>query len=217
MPQKDDFLSRLQAQLNETLTRVHGLSAAGRLDDALVLLRTAQRNVVGLDALLKRLSSADLLGLLGSAGTPDLEKTLACAELLSAEFEVLLLRGEADPTQAHKALELYLAALDGEPGFAPHYSKRLDTLTQGLQTLRYALPPQTQHALAEVYRAAGRFDAAENWLYRWREAEPGNAQPWAEAFYRDLLSLPDEVLAAGGLPRDEVKEGLADVTGQVAR
>ena len=214
MPQKDDFLSRLQAQLNETFVRARELSAEGHSDDALTVVRASQRSILGLEpTLLHRLSSTDLLGLLGSSGTPDIERTLCAAELLSAEFEILALRGEADPTQAHKALELYLAVLEAEPGFALYYSGRLDILTQ---SLGYALPPETQRALAEAYRAAGRFGAAENWLYRWREAEPDAAQGWAEAFYRELLLLSDEVLVAGGLPRDEVEEGLAEITSRVS-
>ena len=212
MPQKDDFLSRLQAQLNETLVRVRKLSAEGRFDEALADIRKTQRSVLGLEpTLLNRLSSADLLSLLGPTGTPDLERTLGAAELLSAEFEILAFQGEADPTQAQKALELYLNVLAIEPGFAPHYSARLDVLTEGLG---HVVAPATQRALAEAYRAAGRFDAAENWLYRWRELEPDAARGWAETFYGELLRLTDEVLTQGGLPRDEVEEGLVGVTGE---
>ncbi len=213
MPQKDDFLSRLQAQLDETFERVYRLSAKGRSDEALEVVRAAQRSILGLEpALLHRFSSADLLGFLGFGSLPDIDRTLGAAELLSAEFELLARQGEADPAQAHKALELYLAVLDTEPGFAPRYSGRLDVLTQSLD---YALPPETQRALAEAYRAAGRFGEAENWLYRWREAEPDAAQAWAETFYRDLLRLSDDALIEGGLPRDEVEEGLAAFAGGV--
>ncbi len=214
MPQKDDFLSRLQAQLNETLERAREFSAEGRSGEALTVVRAAQRNILGLEpVLLNRLSSADLLSLLGSGGVPDTERTLGAAELLSAEFEVLTLQGEADPAQAQKALELYLTVLVAEPGFTPFYIARLDTLTRNLD---YPALSHVYPALTEVYRAAGRFAEAENWLYRWREFAPDAAQGWAEAFYRELLRLPDEVLAAGGLPRDEVEEGLADVTRRVS-
>ena len=215
MPQKDDFLSRLQAQLRETLIKVETLVTAGRLDDALAEVWAAERNLGLEHTLLSRLPSADLLRLLGPTGTPDLERTLACAELLRAEFGIRTQRGDADPATAQKALDLYLAVFAAELGFALSYAVRLDVLTQAL-LVQGDVPPATERDLAKAYRAAGRFDEAENWLYRWRDAEPEAARGWAEAFYRDLLGLSDEALLRGGLPRAEVEEGLADVTAQVS-
>ena len=122
MPQKDDFLSRLQAQLRETLVRVETLVTAGRLDDALAEVWAAERNLGLEHTLLSRLPSADLLRLLGSAGTPDIERTLACAELLRAEFSIHTLRGDADPAGAQKALDLYLAY--SPPSWASPYLTR---------------------------------------------------------------------------------------------
>lgn len=210
MPQKDDFLTRVQEQLARTLTRARQLGSAGRTDEALAALHDAQRSIVGLDSdLLRRIGSADLLLLLGGAGTPDTEKCLQCAELLAAEVELRAARGEADPAGAQKALDLLLNALDAEPGFAPHYEEYLRALTRGLGN---AVPLHTQEALVSAYTHAGRFDEAENWLYRLLDAEPEAAQARAEAFYRELLVLDDGVLLAGGLPRDEVEEGLANVT-----
>lgn len=210
MPQKDDFLTRVQAQLLATLERARQLESEGCPAEALATLHEAQRNLVGLDSdLLRRLGSADLLLLLGPAGVPDVERCLHCAELLSAELEVRAAHGEADPAQAQKALELYLSALSAEPGFAPYYGAQLGVLTH---YLGYDVPVAALPLLVEAYTHAGGFAEAENWLYRWRELEPEAALRRAEAFYRALLTLSDEVLVAGGLPRAEVEEGLADVT-----
>lgn len=210
MPQKDDFLTRLQEQVQRTLEAARGLHRAGQTDEALATLHDAQRSIVGLDAdLLRRIGSADLLLLLGGPGTPDTEKCLQCAELLSAAVELRADRGETDPAGAQKALDLYLSAVAAEPGFAPHYEGRLGTLTRSLD---YAVPPRTQEGLVAAYTHAGRFDEAENWLYRLLDAEPEAAQAGAEAFYRKLLGLSDAALERGGLPRGEVEEGLANVT-----
>jgi len=178
-------------------------------------LQGAQRSMVGLESdLLRRLSSADLLVLLGGAGgTPDVEKCLQCAELLSAEHELRTDLGEDDSAQARKALELYLNVLAAEPDFAPHYSGRLLALTR---SLGYAAPPPVQAQLIDAYMHAGRFDEAENWLYRLLNAEPGAARVRAKAFYRELLTLDDAALEAGGLPRAEVEEGLANATRRVS-
>ena len=214
MPQKDDFLSRVQAELVRTLEHVRQLHREGETAAALATLHEAQRSLVGLENdLLRRLSSADLLVLLGAggAGTPDLERCLQCAELLAAEHELRADQGEDDAAQARKALELYLSALAAEPGFAPHYSERLRTLTR---SLGYAAPPATQGQLINAYIHAGRFDEAENWLYRLMNTEPETARVRAEAFYRELSTFEDAVLEAGGLPRAEVEEGLANATRQ---
>ena len=211
MPQKDDFLTRLQEQLLRTLEQARQLGAAGQTEEALAAIHQAQRTLVGLDSdLLHRVPSADLLLLLGGAETPDVERCLHCAELLSAEAELRAKGGEPDPAQVHKALELYLSALRAEPGFTVHYEARLAALTQ---SLGYAVSEAAQGQLIDVYTHAGRFDEAENWLYRWGELQPDAARGRAESFYRELLSLDDGVLERGGLPRAEVEEGLANVTG----
>lgn len=207
MPQKDDFLTRLQEQLAQTLEQVHQQERAGQVGEALAALHEMQRRVVGLDSdLLHRLPSADLLMLLGPTGYPDLERCLQCGELLAAEYELTARQGRADPSLAHKALDLYLNALAAEPALAPHYSARLEALTASLENI---VPPPAQQHLAAFYQQAGRYDEAENWFYRWQETEPAAARPAAEAFYLELLSLDDDALEQGGLPRDEVEEGLA--------
>lgn len=215
MPQRDDFLDRLQAELLRTLEASRQLHKDGDTAAALATLQGAQRSMVGLESdLLRRLSSADLLVLLGGAGgTPDVEKCLQCAELLSAEHELRTDLGEDDSAQARKALELYLNVLAAEPDFAPHYSGRLLALTR---SLGYAAPPPVQAQLIDAYMHAGRFDEAENWLYRLLNAEPGAARVRAKAFYRELLTLDDAALEAGGLPRAEVEEGLANATRRVS-
>lgn len=212
MPQKDDFLTRQQEQLRETVLRAQELAQIDS-DEALSYLRGATRDLVGLEhRLAERLSASELLRLLGPTGHPDLERVLVLAGLLDAEHELLTRQGVVDPSRAERVLGLYLAALTTEPGFAPSYTERLDALTQELDAPSVAV----QRDLVAAYRHAGRFDAAENWLYRWGEAEPEAAGRWAESFYRELLGLPDAVLEAGGLPRDEVEEGLADVTGRTS-
>jgi tetratricopeptide (TPR) repeat protein len=215
MPQKDDSLNRLQEELSRTLMTARQLHENGDTAAAMTTLQGAQRSMVGLESgLLRRLSSADLRVLLGGAGgTPDVEKCLQCAELLSAEHELRTNLGEDDSAQARKALELYLYVLEAEPEFAPHYSGRLRTLTR---SLGYAAPPPVQAQLIDAYLHAGRFDEAENWLYRLLNAEPEVARARAEAFYRELLTRGDAALAAGGLPRAEVEEGLANVARRVS-
>ena len=207
MPQKDDFLTRQQEQLRDTVLRARERYGTDP-DEALATLRGALRTLVGLEyGLAARLPAGELLRLLGPTGSPDLERVLVLAGLLDAEQGLLARSGVTDPDGATRVLGLYLAAIAAEPALAANYAERLGALAQGAD----ALPVSLRAALAAAYRHAGRFDAAEDWLYRWGEAEPEAAGRWAEGFYRELLTLPDEALSAGGLPREEVKEGLANI------
>lgn len=210
MPQKDDFLTRMQEQVNLTLEQVRALESEGELSRALDTLHDMQQRVTGLEStLLHHLSDTDLLMLLAPSGQPNLEKTLQCAELLGAEYALREAHGDADPALAHKALALYLSALTAEPGLLNHYGPQLEALAR---LAHDALPTDMPHQLVLSYTQAGQFAEAENWLYRWQDLEPEAARRQAEAFYRELLSLDDATLEAGGLPRDEVEEGLAQLT-----
>lgn len=202
MPQKDDFLTRLQEQVRLTVEHARELEP----EAAFATLHDMQRRVTGLDSvLLHRLSSADLLMLLGTS-SPNVEKSLQCAELFDAEDALIREQGGADPALAQKALALYLDALNTEPTLVEHYDQQLEGLAVRLGD---DLPLEAQRAFVELYAGAGCYAEAENWLYRWGEGEPEAARVRAEAFYRDLLALDDAQLEGGGLPRDEVEEGLA--------
>lgn len=203
MPQKDDFLTRLQEQVRLTVEHARTLEP----EAALAALHDMQRRVTGLDStLLHRLPSADLLLLLAPTGSTNVEKSLQGAELFDAEETLIREHGGADPALAQKALALYLSALSAEPALLEHYDQQLEGVAARLGN---DLPLEAQRAFVELYAGAGRYAEAENWLYRWGEQEPEAARVRGEAFYRALLALDDAQLEGGGLPRDEVEEGLA--------
>ncbi len=64
--------------------------------------------------------------------------------------------------------------------------------------------------IAELHERAGDFGAAEDahFLLRSRPDGGPDATRRARAFYERLLARSDEELERGGLPRDEVREGL---------
>jgi|GEM_PF-3354692 len=110
------------------------------------------------------------------------------------------------PLRLALRLELDLA----ERAWRPLTStERIDRLGQQLPA--HDLPNDTLRLLVEQYTRAGRFDEAENWLFRWAKAATSADAPAlqaaGEAFYAHLHDQSDAALDAGNLPREEVDEG----------
>ena len=210
MPLKDDFLTHMTERLEQTLAEVEHLSAHGRADEALTLINTAYRENTGSDAqMVHRLSTADLLNLLSTTGVLEVEKSLLMGELLYAEARVKTSRGVGVSAQDYlKTLELYLHALITEAGLIPFYEAKVARLVAMFD----ALPLSTEQRVFRYDALKGDFASAEDRLFELleRTASPELLEEGLE-FYTHLLTLPDEDLRAGNLPRDEVEESLTSL------
>jgi hypothetical protein len=93
---------------------------------------------------------------------------------------------------------------------------RAEHLLTELETID--LPRDTILRLFRYRAATGRFAEAENALFDLVERGLANSAVIDEgrAFYRRLLDLEDEQLAAGELPRDEVIDGMTELEASVA-
>lgn len=104
-----------------------------------------------------------------------------------------------------KALALLLAAyLDCGPVVGEEHEGRLNSLTAA--TKNVALSPHTLMLLLRYLEQRGAFALAEDVVWRLVHSCPEKIAEGL-AFYDRLLLLPDEVLAKGDLPRDEVLDG----------
>jgi hypothetical protein len=113
-----------------------------------------------------------------------------------------------------RALQLQLALLNTYPDIPlPSVVATVPALHGRLAENEVILPAATHHALMIYYETTGAFSMAEDVLYDWIDAEPGSSDPLEAgiALYQQLLLKPNEELTAGGLPRDEVEEGLEDL------
>jgi len=197
-------------RLAQTLHEVDMLTREERYDEALARLEASYRAHTGSGReMVGRLTRGDLVALLSSAGTLDVEKCLLTAELLEAEWRVRQAEGQPLPaSHALKALDLYLAALTEEPELAPDYAPKVDALRAALEG--YDLPADTQRRLFEYHARVGNFAEAENLLFDLLEdAADDDLVARGHDFYASLLTLSDDELGRGGLPRDEVAEGRA--------
>ncbi len=145
------------------------------------------------------------------------DRALSFSDLLRHLGE--LRHGHGQPERAHHPLRL---ALRLELGLAerrllgPDPAGRLRTL------LRYLPPSEVPEAafpaLIDFFAREHEFARAENWLFHWLNHTDNESviREKGAAFYDRLTEHSDEELAAGGLPRPEVTEGLRAFEERVA-
>ena len=93
----------------------------------------------------------------------------------------------------------------------PEYAPRIEELAERLWKSNRSI--RTDATLMLHYEQTGRYAKAEDALFSLLEGAPGNADAieMGVAFYDRLSQLDDNTLIAGGLPREEVEAGLAEL------
>ncbi|HLI50386.1 MAG TPA: DUF6483 family protein, partial [Thermomicrobiaceae bacterium] len=121
--------------------------------------------------------------------------------------------GDSDQaiTMYLKALQAHLTAAVEAGVSSPQVADAIDGLVELLRD--YELPVPMKQLLWQWTENEGIYDEAENWLFELIESEPHSQALNSQgiAFYKRLLDHSDEELERGGLPRDEVESGLAEM------
>jgi hypothetical protein len=213
MPVRSDYLLRLVQQLARVIARLMELRGARRYDEGLALLDETTRQFFGVDLrLATMLALPDLLALLRDKHGSTARSAELLAEILLHDAE--LRRDSGDAGRAAAALQrgaaLVLSAAD-RPDVTPDEIRQASQLAGQLRRAGAAsLGAEDVRRMAELHERALDYGAAEDALFLLRtrrEAEP-DATTRSRAFYERLLARTDEELERGGLPRDEVREGL---------
>jgi hypothetical protein len=209
---EQDYFMRMVSMLANMLARVIFLKNKKDFPLALREIQSAGNTLLGIDGtLIRGCSPRQLRDLLGTDPSLAVPKIYILGLLLKEESEVRAAAGEGDESVllALKSLELLVDAwLEDEKALAPEHTKAVDALLAGLSG--YALPGELLEKVMAWYEGTGRFDRAEDVLFDIVALSPGFAAAGME-FYRRLLMKSDEDLRDGGLPRDEVLEGIADL------
>ena len=214
-----DYILRLVEQLAKTLGALVVLKKAKRFDEAELTVSEAARNLVGLDVpTLHALPLDQIVTLFSPGGSLDAGKCLVVAEILEEDADVKTLKGdEAGAYRSRiRALGLLLEVsgregLDRMPEPA-RYRAKIERLTRALS--ENAPVPAIQKRLVLHHEREGAFSRAEDVLFELVDiAGAGHDEAVASgiALYERLLTKSDEELERGGLPRDEVEEGLSEL------
>jgi len=200
------YLNRQIEALAMTLARLMGLKESGELGQYAAALRSASRELSGLDLeMVAALTDDSLLSVLTADGELDVARCVILGALLTRQGEIHEGEGRTVPavSRYRKSLTLLTEALVQEEQLRTHeFTTQVGGLLARLSDQE--MPPPLLHRLFRYHGAVGNFAHAEDALYALQEADYAAIADEAGAFYRHLLTLPDEALEKGGLPRAEV-------------
>lgn len=206
-----DYLMRMIEDMAGMIGKVFNLKQQRKTIEALWELDEWYQKQFRLNSsLLDSLSAKDIVELFRNGDILEADQLQSLARMMKEEGEVYLLSGLDEGIIRHmKALHLYLAAyLNGADRKLWNIDDEIRELLGLLQG--YRLSNDTEHLLFQYEEGQGRFDLAENALFRLLRSD-GITPLEAASFYERLLQLDSNELEQGGLPLVEVREGLEEV------
>lgn len=212
-----DYILRMVEEFIQAIAQINFFKNKGRWSEASASLEEQFQRLMGEGASgVTRLSETELMARLVREGPTQAvqTKTLFLTTLLKEAGDIAAAQERLEEgRQCYlKALHLLLNALARQDDFqCPAFVPKVEMLRSALQEA--ALPVQTRALLMEHYERIGEFARAEDELFAWIETAPDSEAiaGFGVAFYRRLLQQNDAALEAGGLPRAEVEEGLAEL------
>jgi hypothetical protein len=205
-----DYILRMIQMLTAALAKVLFHKDLKQYGEALREIDLAGEKFIGMKwEFLRTFSDDQLIGLLGYERQQD--KMLAAAELLREETDILRLQGKEDEgaAQGMKAFSLFAELILRERSYVTMVSA--EKFSQLLAWLKkYEFPPSLKQKEMRYYEVLGNYAKAEDALFELLELDPSFAGEGI-SFYERLLKRTDDELREGGLPKDEVQEGLSKV------
>lgn len=210
-----DYFMRQMEQAIRLMQMALGLIRFQDYPEALELIDDGFQQFFGFDSkFVNAMPLEYLLSMLTQAGVLDANGCLLMARLLKAEGEVYEASGD-DERCYHRylrTLRLLLAVFESQRRHnSPAEWADVDEVVEKLA--QFELPIETQERLFAYYYAKARYAEAENLFWQWVEAGEFDQHivDTGRNFYNALLTLSDEPLVAGGLPRSEVRAGLEEI------
>lgn len=159
--------------------------------------------------LLTSLPEDNIIQMISTGGSIEPDRLAAVGMILKERGEILEEFGSGQEGLNTRLKALYLLLKSHELGANPKvidYPSAVQELVNSFRT--FCLPSPTLLLLHKYYVDLGHYDLAENALYDLFEVGEKDTRQLGFLFYERLLELPEELLESGGLPIDEVKDGL---------
>jgi hypothetical protein len=212
-----DYLLRLIEEFVAVVTRVAGLTNAGKWEEASGLTNSQFKALAGADVTdLLRMSETEFIARLAEGDTSFgiREKIFMTVRLFKENGDVLKAQGKIEESRACylKGLRLLLDSIASEPtALRPDFLPSVEAFLIGLGDSPLNL--ETNAMLMRHFEQMREFGKAEDILFNMLDAEPTKVEllDFGIGFYGRLLRMDDETLELGNLPRTEVGAGLSEL------
>ena len=215
-----DYILRMIEEFVQILARIKSLKQGQLWREASSRIDEEFKRLIGSGAdSISQLSETELLAKLIQGEETRFavrDKTVMLATMLREAGDLATTENRLDQARMYylKGLHLLLDVLSREgledfPDFVP----KVEVFVAALKD--YSVPLETHGLLMQHYERTGEFAKAEDALFKMLELEPKNSAlvNFGISFYQRLRGKSDNVLAEGGLPREEVESGLAELRG----
>jgi hypothetical protein len=210
---RTDYILRMVEQFQKVMALIVRARDAGDTAAAEHLLDQASREHLGLSFdIVESQPVAQLEQLFSAEGELDVGKCIVAGELLVQVAVLAQDRGEAAQAEAMRlrGLELLVAGYRVLPDRERTlYARKIVDLLGRLR--EHPFTPQELLRHVRVHEAAGRYDRAEDLLFALVDDDVDGALALGLQLYGELLRRKDADLEQGGLPRDEVLQGQAEL------
>jgi hypothetical protein len=203
-----DYILRMVQEMVQLLARVVFLKSRREYEEALREINLALRQVGASGDDDSVPTEDEWLALCRKHEATASGLTLATADLLREQGEVLALQGKSGESRRSRlaALTLFLEAiLTGGTFVSEELLAKVEHLIA--ETADGPRPSAVWLRLVRYLEARVRYGQAEDTLFEWAKSGDGQAKTEGAAFYERRLAEDDAALEAGGLPRAEVLEG----------
>jgi hypothetical protein len=211
-----DYILRLAERLGRELAILLGLRKREQYQEALIYIDDLLLRMSGFTSRsINALSEALLVKALSPLGILNVEACLWIATMLKAEGQIY--EDQININESYyryiKSLHLFLTALQHEP-IDDHkpFSTEIRELLVKLED--YELPQNLKKQLFRYYEYSGQYAKAEDTLFELLEQYTTyqEIQALGLAFYERLLAKSDADLLAGLFSRQEVHEGITQIS-----
>ena len=214
---QNDYIMRMIFQMGEFLLNLKNRLKEEQYEDSLNEIDKQIKELTGMDPhTFNGLDYQNVSNIIGRQGAIDWAKCIFISEALREKGHVYELLNNEDESFYYylKSLNYVLYLVNNCDNFEVNdYVKSVNLSYSKIKD--YVIPFETKKMLIEYLKIRGKYAEAENMIYEL--LNEGNQEDYiimidkGVKFYESILNVPEENLIIGGLPKEEVIEGLENL------